>query len=390
MNLRAAERAPQWSERRPATPMNQPYNAQDALMQSIFSDETACFRSPAEPEPWDAVTVRLRIQKDAPAQVYMLQDNSEGRVRMWKYKSDDMLDWYDAKLYCREAAIRYSFLIEWNGRCIHFDRRGPRMVDAAPVQEAAGAFRVIPGFHVPDWAKGATQYQIMADRFRNGNHANDVWNHEYYYSKDYIHHAKSWDELPQTDDYRCFYGGDLPGVMEKLDYLQSLGVEAIYFNPIFVSPSSHKYDTQDYEHIDPHLTVIPRDRGQALGITAHNNARATLYIQRTTDPDNLNASNDWFAGFCQELHRRGMKIILDGVFNHCGSFHPWMDREGLYKKVPGRKPGAFGNLKSPYRNYFLFHDDRRYCSWWNVETLPKLYYERSAELCEEIFGIAEK
>ena len=366
--------------------MNQPYNEQDALFSSIFSDGTPLFRQPAEPEPGDHVAVRLRIQNGAQITATLLRDFPCVRVHMSKYKTDAAFDWYEAKLYCRHSTIFYSFLIEWRGRYIHFDRRGPHWVNDVPSPVPSGSFQVIPGFHVPEWSKGAVQYQILTDRFRNGDPNNDIWNHEYYYARGYIRHASAWDALPEQDDYRCLYGGDLVGVREKLDYLQSLGVEAIYFNPIFVSPSGHKYDTQDYDHIDPHLTVIPNDGGHVLGIGERNNAKATRYIQRTTDPVNLESSNAWFADFCQEVHRRGMKVILDGVFNHCGSFSRWMNKEGIY----GEDEGTYGHPKSPYRSYFNFYNDKDYHCWWDVDTLPKLYYEQSDALCEEILRVAEK
>ena len=366
--------------------MNQPYSEKDALFSSIFSDGTSLFRQPAEPEPGDYVSVRLRIMKGADAQVLMLRGFPSDQVRMSRYRSDDTFDWYEAKLYCRDMPIFYSFLVKWNGLIIHFNRTGPRWVDSVPSPDPASSFRVIPGFHVPEWSKGAVQYQILTDRFRNGCEETDTQDREYYYCRGYIRKAKSWDALPEADDYRCLYGGDLVGVREKLDYLQSLGVEAIYFNPIFVSPSNHKYDTQDYDHVDPHLTVIPRDGGEALAPGEKSNAKATLYIRRTTDPKNLEASDAWFADFCRELHRRGMKIILDGVFNHCGSFHRWMNKERVY---PGRD-GAYGHPDSPYRSYFAFGGVADYNCWWDMETLPKLFYEHSAKLCEEILQVAEK
>ena len=370
--------------------MNQPYNEQDALISSIFSDETPLFRTPAEPEIGDAVTVRLRIRRGADARVYLLKGFPAVHMKMFLLRSDAMFDWYDAKLYCRDKTIYYSFLIELDHIKVLFNRTGPRVIDTWPSPDPAASFRVMPGFHVPEWSKGAIQYQIFPDRFRSGGKDNDVWNREYYYVNDHIRHSRSWDDLPSSTDYRCLYGGDLRGVMEKLDYLQSLGVEAIYFNPIFVSPSSHKYDTQDYAHVDPHLTLILNDSGEVLGRRQKDNSRASLYIQRTTDLENLEASDAYFAGLCQEMHRRGMKIILDGVFNHCGSFNHWMDREGLYKNAPDRQEGAYGNPDSPFRNYFLFKGEREYHSWWDVVTLPKLYYERSEALCEEIYSIAEK
>ena len=366
--------------------MNQTHIAPDALLASIFSDGTPLFRQPAEPEPWDAVAVRLRIRCGAEVTVHMLRGFPAEPVRMSRYKTDALFDWYEAKLYCRTSPIFYSFLIQWEGRTIHYNRTGAHWMNSVPSSDPTAAFRVIPGFHVPAWARGALQYQIFPDRFRDGLPENDTVDREYWYANGYIRRAPSWDALPQTDDYRCLYGGDLQGVMEKLDYLQSLGVEAIYFNPIFVSPSGHRYDTQDYDHVDPHLTFIPRDGGAPLRPGETDNAFATKYIQRTTDPVNLDASDAWFAFFCREVHRRGMKIILDGVFNHCGSFHRWMNREGVYP----RGEGAYGHPDSPYRSYFGFRSDTDYDCWWDVETVPKLYYEQSQALCSEILRIAEK
>ena len=366
--------------------MNQPYNEQDRLLYSIFSDGTALFRQPVEPDPGDYVAIRLRVQRGADITVTLLRGFPTVMGHMSRFKSDNAFDWYEAKIYCRTEPVFYSFLIQWDNRYIHYNRLGPRWVDGVPSADPTGAFQVIPGFHVPDWAKGAVQYQIMPDRFCKGNPDSDVLDREYWYARNYIRHARSWDAMPEKDDYRCHYGGDLVGVLEKLDYLQSLGVEAIYFNPVFVAPSPHKYDTQDYDYIDPHLTVIPVDGGDVLAPGDTDNTRATRYKLRTTNPRNLKASNAWFAYFCGEVHRRGMKIILDGVFNHCGSFGRWMNREGIY----GDRKGAFKDPKSPYRGYFNFRDDKDYHCWWDIETLPKLYYERSKRLCDEIYRVAEK
>ena len=371
--------------------MSQLFPMEKALIASIFSDETEMFRTPAEPEVGDTVRIRLRLLAKTKAQVTLLTGFPTVVVPMRKYKTDECFDWYETSLTCKdESSVFYSFLIAWKGKYIHYRRTGADYTDSVPFADPAHSFRLIPGFHVPAWSKGAVQYQIFTDRFRNGNSFNDVRDREYYYSGDYIRHAENWHQLPQIGDYRCFYGGDLPGVLEKLDYLQGLGVEAIYFNPIFVSPSTHKYDTQDYAHIDPHFTVIANDENRPLHKNEHKNVHAAQYILRTTDEKNLAESDAWFARFCRELHRRGMKIILDGVFNHCASFHKWMDREGIYKQAGTYQPGAYDEPKSPYRNYFQFKGAKDYDSWWGVETLPKLNFEGSHDLCEEIFRIAEK
>ena len=195
---------------------------------------------------------------------------------------------------------------------------------------------------------------------------------------------------------REFYGGDLQGIMEKLDYLQDLGVEVLYLNPIFVSPSNHKYDCQDYDYVDPHYGVIVQDGEGLLMPGDKDNSHATKYIKRVTDKKNLEASNKFFARLVEELHRRGMKIILDGVFNHCGSFNKWMDRERIYEGQEGYAPGAYVSADSPYRNFFDFKDPDQwpynpsYDGWWAHDTLPKLNYEGSRELYDYVLKIAAK
>jgi alpha-glucosidase len=369
-----------------------PSSAQEEkqLFASIFSDETPLFRTPAEPDVGDTVSIRLRIMKNAGAQVTFLTGMPTRVSNMQRIKTDDVFDWYETEYTVKDAStVYYAFLIAWKGKYIHYLRTGATLTDSVPFPDPAHSFRIIPGFHVPEWAKGAVQYQIFPDRFRNGNPRTDVRSREYFYSGDYVRHAASWHELPQIGDYRVFYGGDLQGVMDKLDYLQELGVEVLYFNPIFVSPSSHKYDTQDYSHIDPHLTVVIQDKEASLKKNERKNTAAAQYVLRTTSIMNLKGSNAFFARFCQEVHRRGMKIILDGVFNHCGSFNRWMDREGIYKQSGAYLPGAYGDESSPYRNYFRFTGPKDYEAWWGVDTLPKLNYEGSSELCEEILRVAE-
>ena len=137
-------------------------------------------------------------------------------------------------------------------------------------------------------------YQIFVDRFCNGDPTNDVEDNEYIYIGAPSRKVKDWNQAPEAMDIRNFYGGDLQGVLDKLDYLQDLGVEVIYFNPLFVSPSNHKYDIQDYDYIDPHYGKIVVDDGEVLPVGAKDNIHATKYQQRTGDIRNLEASNQLF------------------------------------------------------------------------------------------------
>ena len=367
------------------------------VLSAVFSDESPIYRYPCEPDPGDSVRIRMRVAKDSAKRVIMLFESLIVGAQMRKASSDDFFDYYECNLVCNDQEVMYRFLIECeDGSRIAFDKIGARVEEkAVPDFNPAYAFRFIPGFHVPGWAKGAVQYQIFTDRFCNGDPSNDVTDNEYYYTVGHAKHVADWNALPTDTDIRAFYGGDLQGILDKLDYLQGLGIEALYLNPIFVSPSSHKYDCQDYEHVDPHFGVITDDVDHAMQLWEKHNGYAPRYIRRVTSMENLEKSDELFARLCAELHARGMKIILDGVFNHCGSFNKWMDHEGIYLGKAGFQPGAFQSVHSPYRSFFHFNDSSNgrspvYEGWWGYSTLPKLNYEGSPELQEEIMKIAEK
>ncbi len=241
-------------------------------------------------------------------------------------------------------------------------------------------FKLIPGFKTPAWAKGAVMYQIFVDRFCNGDPTNDVLTDEFSYIGEHSVKVDDWNKLPAAMGVREFYGGDLQGVLNKMDYLEQLGIEVIYFNPIFVSPSNHKYDIQDYDNIDPHFGRIVDERGDLLPEGDNDNQHAGRYINRVTNKANLDASNELFAKVVEEAHRRGIRVILDGVFNHCGSFNKWLDRERIYENAEGYEKGAYITKDSPYHDFFRFYENddnkwpynRSYDGWWGHDTLPKL------------------
>ena len=330
--------------------------------------------------------MRLRVRPSAGEPIFAWVQIGETRVGMKKTGRKGSYEIYEAVTPPLTELTTYCYEILEGDKTVWLNRAG--LHDKEPVEHN---FVIHPGFSVPDWARGAIMYQIFTDRFCNGDPSNDVTEREYIYAKGYAaHKVARWDSLPQLLDVHNFYGGDLEGVRKKLDYLQYLGVEVIYFNPLFVSPSNHKYDTQDYDHIDPHFGRIVNDGGDAVPDWEDANDNATRYIRRTTDRKNLEASDKLFIELSEELHRRGMKLILDGVFNHCGSFGPWMDREGFYKAVADKQPGAFKNPASPYYSFFKFLPNGSYESWWGFPTLPKLNYEGSERLCREILRIAAK
>ena len=358
---------------------------------ALFCDGTSQYVNPSEPERNEEVTFRFRTAKDDAEHVCLVHEKI--RYEMEKAQTGEVFDYYEIKRQMDEEPFRYYFEIRSGSEVCYYNRCG---VSERVVPDYD--YVVCPGFRTPKWAKGAVMYQIFTDRFCNGDPDNDVEDREYYYIGDYSRKVTDWNRYPATMDVREFYGGDLKGVGDKLDYLQDLGVEVLYFNPIFVSPSNHKYDIQDYDYIDPHYGVIVEDGGNILAEGDHENANATKYQKRVTDKKNLEASNEFFVQFVEEVHRRGMKVILDGVFNHCGSFNKWLDRERIYEKQEGYAPGAYVSADSPYRSYFRFFQEERerwpyngsYDGWWGHDTLPKLNYEDSPKLEAYIFEIAKK
>ena len=310
---------------------------------------------------------------------------------MLKTETDTYFDYYTHSVQLDNETLIYYFEVHAGKIVCFYDTRGV----SKDVNEYYH-FRLIPGFKTPDWAKGAVFYQIYVDRFRNGDSSNDVLTNEYYYVGDKTVKVEDWNKYPAAMGVREFYGGDLQGVLDKMDYLQELGVDVIYFNPLFVSPSNHKYDIQDYDYIDPHFGRIVHDEGELLAPGQNENRFATRYIDRVSNRDNLEASNALFAEVVKEAHRRGMKVILDGVFNHCGSFNKWMDRERIYENVEGYEKGAYVSKESAYHDYFEFRNDHTwpyngsYDGWWGHDTLPKLNYENSKRLMDYVLYIGRK
>jgi glycosidase len=184
-----------------------------------------------------------------------------------------------------------------------------------------------PAFKIPTWIQGATVYQIFPDRFNNGDASNDKPAGSFIYGRETI--SRQWGDKPTGGD--DFFGGDLQGVIDKLDYLQSLGVTAIYFNPIFAAPSNHRYDTTDYRIIDPSLGTL-----------------------------------DTFRALVAQARERGIRVILDGVFNHSSSDSLYFDKYSRYDSQ-----GAFESRDSPYFGWYTFTQwPNRYRAWANVDTLP--------------------
>lgn len=356
---------------------------------ALFSDGTSEYRVPAEPMPNDKVKIRFRTAKDNVDVVYLVKNNE--KIGMEKIYNDRLFDYYETEIQLLgDLKIEYYFEINSGRFVCYYNSKG-----VFRTIEPYYNFFIKPGFKTPDWAKGAVFYQIYVDRFCNGDPSNTVETNEYHYIGEGTRKVDDWGKYPAAMGVREFYGGDLQGVMDKLDYLQELGVEVIYLNPIFVSPSNHKYDIQDYDYVDPHFGRIVKDEGELLPEGEYRNEKASRYICRVTDKKNLEAGNQLFVELVEKIHKRGMKIILDGVFNHCGSFNKWLDRERIYENQEGYEKGAYIDENSPYRSFFKFRETQwpyndKYDGWWGHDTLPKLNYEDSPKLFEYIMRIAKK
>ena len=356
---------------------------------ALFTDMTSTYVDPPEPNPYSLVTIRFRAGKNNIDRVYIVIRNE--KHLMMKYDTDAQFDYYDFELQLDDEKVEYYFEVVVGRVTCYYDMRGV----AKEIQDYY-KFTLIPGLAIPKWAKGAVMYQIYVDRFCNGDTGNDVLSDEYQYIGEHVTQVTDWNKYPATMGVREFYGGDLQGVLDKMDYLEGLGIDVIYFNPLFVSPSNHKYDIQDYDYIDPHIGRIVDDKGELLKPGETQNRYATRYINRVANKLNLEASNQMFIRVVEEAHRRGMKVILDGVFNHCGSFNKWMDRECIYENFEGYEKGAYVSGDSPYRNYFSFNDQNHwpynptYDGWWGHDTLPKLNYEGSRDLYNYVLEIGKK
>ena len=371
---------------------------EDFRADMLYSDGSAQYRRPREPSSNERVTVKMRVGKNQARNVYL---HTPGRrLPMAHGSSNALFDYFYAEIPPSTEATYYYFEVTHevtqNAAPVYYSRRGVERKPPSPAVQ----FRTIPDFTVPGWMRGAVLYQIFVDRFYNGDPANDVLTNEYMYDDRPAVGITDWNQYPDSlrtyaegsNRTREFYGGDLEGVIQKLDYLAELGIEGIYFNPLFVSPSNHKYDTQDYRFVDPHFGVILEDGGELIDPEAGVNRRAERYIRRTTSPANLEASNEKLKELIREARRRGIRVILDGVFNHAGSFHRWLDREGIHAESPAA--GAHESNASPFVDYFLFDDlqgwpkNESYQAWYGIKTLPKLHFEGSRELQDSILGIA--
>ncbi|MCB9420141.1 MAG: maltodextrin glucosidase [Ardenticatenaceae bacterium] len=307
-------------------------------LQTVHHDGSAPYVSELYPRLGDTVRIRLRTGLETPlrrAYIRTAPDGEQVFTALEPGPADPSARWWQTEIAVNQPVVQYRFILEADDGVWFYTAAGP----CAHLPLDATDFRILADYEAPEWVKTAVFYQIFPDRFYNGNPATDPHEDEYELMG---HRPKtySWGQ-PSPGGFASvvsFYGGDLPGITEKLDYLQDLGINTLYLNPIFTSYSNHKYDVTDYEHVDPHLG------GDAALITLR-----------------------------QELDKRGMRYMLDIVPNHCGVWHPWFQ-------------AACNDPAAPESEFFTFHDHPvDYESWLGHKALPKLNY-RSRELRRRIYN----
>lgn len=272
-------------------------------------------------------------------------DNEETSIPMRRIRlapKSGVTAWRAAiSLQSGQPRRRYSFKLLWDDRQLWFTPQGFSPFPPARLEQ----FAVDSPDSGPQWVAEQVFYQIFPDRFARSEQHPDQQNNVYY------HHAagqeivlRDWDEpLSGEAGGSTFYGGTLDGISEKLPYLHELGVTALYLNPVFVAPSVHKYDTEDYRHVDARF----------------GGDQALLRLRRST-------------------HRLGIRLVLDGVFNHSGDSHAWFDRHNR------GTTGACHNPASEWREWYNFDEDGRARDWLGYSSLPKLDYQAQT-LVDEMY-----
>ena len=293
------------------------------------------------------ITLWLRGD-DLPKRVTMRAevDNEELALpmrRSSKSPAPDVVQWRgEIALHEGQPRRRYGFKLLWDDRQLWFAPKGFSEIPPAKLE----LFAYDSPDAGPQWVADQVFYQIFPDRFARSPSRSEQQD------KVYHHHAaghdivlRDWDDpLTAEAGGSTFYGGDLDGISAKLPYLKKLGVTALYLNPVFTAPSVHKYDTEDYRQVDPQF-----------------------------------GGNDALLRLRHNTQREGMRMVLDGVFNHSGDTHAWFDRHNRGSE------GACHHPDSPWRDSYSFSDDGKALDWLGYSSLPKLDY-RSNGLVNEIYA----
>ncbi len=294
------------------------------------------FHLPPSAQPIDG-EVTLQVEDCPSTPEIVLTDTRHGetwRVMMTPHAERENTYRATIRMPVKPTILTYMLVIDWQEvkerRQVESKDNGSQPVygewEELPYKIAV----YDPGRMPADWTQGMTMYQIFPDRFARAqsvesakNHLRGVYGHESVF--------KAWNESPELPPLgRDFYGGDLKGVIERLDYLQDLGVDCIYFNPIFEAASNHRYEAIDFMKIDPMLGTLAD-----------------------------------FEMLIEEAHKRDIRVMLDAVFNHCSS-------DSIYFDYTGQHGGARASKESPYYSWFRFEEwPDKYEGWFGLGFMPE-------------------
>lgn len=320
----------------------------NSWLNSVYTDGSSFFVSNPKPRRAETISIRLKVRANERLKHVLLRSREYGREHLYEMKKEETrrgFDWYVVEVTVHEQRFCYQFYLVTELEIFYYTQH--RITDYMP--DESRDFVILVDYDAPDWMKNAVFYQIFPDRFRNGKPELHVADGEYTYRGHPVQRITDWSKPPGVyEESFCldFYGGDLYGVIEKLDYLEDLGVNAIYLNPIFWAPSIHRYDALDYELVDPYL-----------------------------------GGDEALAQLSEEMHRRGMHLMLDISVNHVSSDAKWFNRDGVFYPL---NIGAYHNPHAAERAFFFFDENNDYYKWADVETMPTLNYQ-SERLRDKIY-----
>ncbi len=296
-------------------------------LQSLYSDTSENFVSNPYPKKGEKISISIRFLKNDSVRHVILRSRELGVEHLYEMKKDyeeKNLCYYSVEVQIFDSYFNYHFYLVTEKGIYYYSQY--QISDYIPSEEHD--FVILCDYDAPKWVKESVFYQIFPDRFCNGRPDLNVKDGEYSYQGFFTSEEK-WESAPKkySQGHNLdFHNGDLYGIIQKLDYLEELGISAIYLNPIFLSPSTHKYDALDYFIIDPHL-----------------------------------GGEKAFSELIKEAHKRGIKILLDISINHTSSSAKWFKE-------------AYNDKNSPYREFYFFNDDNSYASWFGIQTMPQLNY----------------
>lgn len=305
---------------------------------SIYSDSGPMFVSNPLPRKSDVIHISLRMLKNNEVKHVFLrykEFGSEKIIEMDKGRMLKDLVYYGADVQCNDTRFQYQFYIVTDTEVYYYTQY--RLTDHMP--DESRDFVIPVNYSSPVWVDNTVFYQIFPDRFFNARDEISVKSDEYVYQGIGATKVEIWDSIPVSYERgRCmdFYGGDLYGIIEKLDYLQDLNVTALYLNPIFYAPTTHRYDCLDYFKVDPHL----------------GGEEALILLS-------------------DALHKRGMKLVLDISVNHTSVSSKWFNKDNCFYDST---TGAYQNPDSPERKFYSIDPYGNYEKWHGVETMPQLNY----------------